>query len=115
MKARAPAVRPPSLRGRLAIAMAAGPVGWALDLGVGFALVPAERAVNDKLALHLLSVLGLLLAAGGAAVALVTWRGLGPAAGRARFWSSAALLSSSFFFLVVVATAVPKGAFRLWE
>jgi hypothetical protein len=94
----------------------AGPIAWAADLGVGYALVKWTCGHQHVFVLRLASVTALIVIAAGAFSA---WRTLdrsdSAAAGessiridRGRFMAMWGLLSCAFFALVVIATAIPR-------
>jgi hypothetical protein len=93
----------------------AGPIAWALDLGVSYALVKWTCGSQHTSVLHLVTVGALVIIAGGAFAA---WRALeqtpagaptdgGHAFERGRFMAIWGLWSCAFFTLVVLATALP--------
>ena len=101
----------------------AGPIAWAADLGISYALVKWTCGHQHTTVLHLITVGALVATAAGAFAA---WRVIGelsrepatdpPPRGvpdersidRARFMAALGLLSSGLFALVIIATAVPK-------
>jgi hypothetical protein len=110
---------------RLSLALAAAPIAWLLQLGIGHALVPAMCRSGNRLPLHALTVLALAIAAAGFAYC---WRhrggeGMGHEErsgrhGGADPWSKTARLSrralawtgvglAVFFALLIVVLDVP--------
>ena len=94
----------------------AGPIAWALDLGVSYALVKWTCSSQRHLLMHLISPACLALVAGGAAV---SWWALRRTAGqpatdagdplaRARFMAMLGLTSSALFALTIAAGAIPR-------
>lgn len=94
----------------------AGPVAWALDLGISYALVKWSCSTGRDLVLHLITPLALALVAGGAVVswfALQRVTGVEPTDGgeprqRAKFMAILGLASSALFALTIVAGAIPR-------
>jgi hypothetical protein len=94
----------------------AGPLAWAFDLGVSYALVKWTCVSHRDGALHLVTVTSLLVVAGGA---LVSWLALQHAGAdvhtdgsdplqRARFMAILGLASSALFALTIGAAAIPN-------
>ena len=94
----------------------AGPVAWALDLTVSYALVKWSCARESSAVLHAITPAALAMVAGGAAL---SWLALqetaadGPDDGgrprqRARFMAILGLTSCALFALTIVAGAIPR-------
>ncbi len=97
-------------------AVLSGPITWALDLGISYALVKWACGNRMQLVLHLISVVAILVIAFGAFVA---WRCRervpeastldgGSSADRSRFMAVLGLALNLLFFVVIVATAIPR-------
>ena len=93
----------------------AGPLAWAGDLGVSYALVKWTCVNERPELLHLVMCLSLVIVAGGA---LVSWLALqctaadmpsdgGEPRQRARFMAILGLTSSALFALAIVVGAIP--------
>jgi len=104
------------------IGVLAGPVAWALDLGVSYAIVQWTCGTQHTIVLHLVTLTTLGLIVGGGVAA---WRAFeisrGAAAdphgelrghvvhvAREHFMAVWGLLSCAFFAVVVVATSIPS-------
>ena len=98
------------------IGILAGPVAWAFDLGVSYALVKWTCESQRDLLIHLISPASLALVAGGA---VVSWQALrhtstdlptdgGDARARARFMAILGLTSNALFAVTIVAGAIPR-------
>jgi hypothetical protein len=93
-----------------------GPVGWALDVGISYAVVPWACEMNHPNLLHLFSALGLALVVAGAFVSYRCLASLpresntdgGHAVDRSRFLAVLGLAMNALFLLVVLANAVPR-------
>lgn len=111
--------QPAPMRGRdvaLWIGILAGPIAWAIDLELSYALVPPAQASGHKLGLHLATLAAAVIAA---ASALIAWRVLGqirresesrrvePSA-RERFMAVSGIGLSLFFLLAILAMGVGK-------
>jgi hypothetical protein len=94
----------------------AGPIAWACDLGVSYALVKWTCASQRDLPLHAITFVALAVVAAGAAV---SWRALrqtsagaptdgGDPRERARFMAILGLTSNALFALAIVAGAIPR-------
>jgi hypothetical protein len=92
------------------------PLAWLLNISAGYALVPRACATGNHLPGHLVHLVCLLLALGGALVAWRLWQAIGsrwpedeggPAA-RSRFMAATGVLTSLLFALVIVAQWVPS-------
>ena len=88
----------------------AGPIAWASDLGISYAIVKWTCGSQHTSVLHAVSAAALLAIAAGAVPA---WRGLSLSTGsastdRIRFMAVLGLLSCALFALVVVATWIPS-------
>lgn len=107
--------RPPGLL-LLWTGMLAGPIAWALDLTISYALVPWTCGSQHTAVLHLLTVGALLVTAGGAAASWTalqrapeqTTREGSRAMDRGRFMAVLGLLTSASFALAMIANAVPR-------
>ena len=94
----------------------AGPLAWAVDLSVSYALVKWTCRVRQEPILHAITLVALVIVIGGAAVswlALQRTAGAGPTDGgqprqRARFMAILGLTSSALFALTIVAGAIPR-------
>jgi hypothetical protein len=94
----------------------AGPVAWALDLGISYALVKWVCATRHQDVLHGITVGAFVLVCGGAALswlALQETMHAGPTDGgrplqRARFMAILGLTSCALFALQIVAGAIPR-------
>jgi len=101
--------------GALWIGVLAGPVAWALDLTVSYAIVQWTCGGGPRFVLHLITVASLAIIGGGAYAA---WRALGsgPAVAddghfpeeRGRFMALLGLVTCALFALVVIAGAIPR-------
>jgi hypothetical protein len=105
----------------------AGPMAWAADLVVGYALVPWTCAHQNQVPLHAVSLAALLVIAAGTWTSWralnitsersVTSSGSGVLDGgalvieRAQFLAALGLASSALFTIVVIATEVPRWMF----
>jgi hypothetical protein len=94
----------------------AGPVAWALDLTVSYAIVQWTCGGGPHVVLHLISVVSLLIVGGGA---LASWRALGLASAEerddgarpdewGRFMALLGLVMCALFAVVVIAGAIPR-------
>ena len=93
----------------------AGPIAWAIDLEVSYALVHWICGTQQVLVLHLVSAMALLITAAGAAI---SWRALQQAThaattdrgerARASFMALLGLASAVLFSLAIVAGAIPS-------
>jgi hypothetical protein len=94
----------------------AGPVAWALDLSVSYALVKWTCASQRHTVLHAITPAALVLVGGGAIVSWCAFRQTaseGSTAGghprqRARFMAVLGLTSCALFALTMVAGAIPR-------
>jgi hypothetical protein len=93
----------------------AGPVAWALDLEISYAIVKWTCAAGTETPFLVITVACLAMVAGGAAV---SWRALRRTRGdvpedggsprqRARFMAILGLASSALFALTIAAAAIP--------
>jgi hypothetical protein len=97
------------------IGILAGPIVWLLSLEANFALVPWACVFQAKLALHIVSIVALILAASAGVLAWRQWKNLGkewPGSGggalpRSRVMAVGGVLMSAMFFLVILAQAMP--------
>jgi hypothetical protein len=105
------------------LAVLAGPLAWAAQLQINYALAATACAMGGKMFLHLVSLGAFLLAAAGALVAWRWWKKLpegsterGDAEGsRARFMALSGMLMGAFFALVIVALEVPNWTLRVCD
>jgi hypothetical protein len=106
----------PAGLGLLWAGMLAGPAAWALDLSASYALVHWTCSSQLRMVLHLISVLALVLTAGGAAA---SWTALQRARSdavedgprpmdRGKFMATLGLLIAALFGLVIVSALVPQ-------
>jgi NAD/NADP transhydrogenase alpha subunit len=94
----------------------AGPVAWALDLSISYALVKWTCANQRQTMLQAMTSLALVCVAGGAALSFIALRstaGDTPTDGgeprqRARFMAILGLASCALFALAIVAGAIPR-------
>ena len=97
------------------IGILAGPIAWAFDLTVSYALVKWVCHTNNYGALQLITIASFLVVAGGAALswtALMRTANAGPTDGgqprqRARFMATLGLASCALFALQILAGAIP--------
>jgi hypothetical protein len=98
------------------IGILAGPIAWASDLLVRYALVHWSCGTQETTVLKLISAVSLLLVVCGG---IVAWRAFrqtpswaqtdgGRPVDRGRFMAMLGILSSSLFAVVVVAGAMPQ-------
>lgn len=90
--------------------LVAGPLAWALDQQVSYALVPWSCNTDHHGLIHLVGVATLLLAGGGAVVAAHAWRrarGVGTD-GQTQFVALLGLLLCLLFGLVVLVDELAK-------
>jgi hypothetical protein len=98
------------------IGILAGPVAWAFDLTVSYALVKWTCLSQREALLHAMTIVALVIIGGGAALsffALQTTAGDQPEDGgrprqRARFMAILGLTSCALFALTVIAGAIPR-------
>lgn len=94
----------------------AGPLAWALDLGLSYALVQWTCTSGRESVLHLITLAAFVITASGG---VMSWLALSRTAGteptdgggaphRARFMALFGLASSALFALTIVAGAVPR-------
>jgi hypothetical protein len=93
----------------------AGPVAWAFDLTVSYALVKWTCISQREGVLHLMSTAALVVVAGGAIVSFTALRRTrltatdgGDPLQRARFMAILGLTSCALFALMIVAGAIPR-------
>ena len=88
----------------------AGPLAWASNLGISYAIVKWTCGSRHTIAFHAITIGALIVIGAGAVPA---WSGLdraraaGVSGERIRFMARWGLLSCAFFALVVVATSIP--------
>lgn len=93
-----------------------GPIIWLVSFEANFALAPWACEFNNKLALFLVTIAGLILVAASGLLAWREWNATGKvwpgeeggALGRERVMAGAGLLMSAMFFLVIVAQGIPN-------
>ena len=97
---------------RLWAGLLAGPVAWLVQFEAVYAVTPLVCAGGDLLPLHLIMLVGLIVALGGCALSWSDWRTAGRGwpsdadegkFARARFMSVLGLLTGSLFSLLIVA------------
>jgi hypothetical protein len=94
----------------------AGPVAWALDLSISYAMVKWTCSSQREGLLHAITPAALIVVAGGAAVSFMALQhtsGTAPTDGgdpreRARFMAVLGLTSSALFALTILAGAIPR-------
>jgi hypothetical protein len=93
----------------------AGPVAWASDLCVSYALVKWSCASHRGALLHMITVAALAVVAGGAVVSFLALQRTprtptdgGDPLQRARFMAVLGLTSCALFAMTIVATAIPR-------
>ena len=94
----------------------AGPVVWLLSFEANFALAPWACEFQNKLALFIVTLLGLILVASAGLLAWREWSQLGRelpgdhegAISRTRVMAIGGVLMSIMFFLVILAQAIPE-------
>ena len=93
------------------VAVMAPPLAWALGLVAKYALVPFVCGSGDTIWMHVVSVITLVIAAGGAVMGWRLYEGAGgewpddremPLA-RSRFMAAIALMSGGLFSLAIIA------------
>ena len=105
------------------LAVLAGPLAWAAQLQINYALAPTACALGGKTFLHLVSLGMFLVAAAGAFLAWLWWKKLpegstemGDAEGsRARFMALSGMVLGVFFALVIVAAEIPNWTLRVCD
>jgi len=96
--------------------ISAGPVAWALDLGLSYALDQHACSTGHHYVLHVITVVCALIALSGLLAAMSGWRKIpedsdlhhGRRRDRAYFQALLGTILSIAFFVVVIAGAVPK-------
>jgi hypothetical protein len=94
----------------------AGPIAWALDLTISYAIVTWTCSSRRETVLHAITPAALLIVAGGALVLFASLRqtaGATPTDGgdprqRARFMAILGLTSNALFALTIMAGAIPR-------
>jgi hypothetical protein len=92
----------------------AGPVAWAFDLETSYALVHWTCATQQPHLLHVITLLSLLVTAGGVAISWMSWQQARTASadrdeiGRARFMAVLGLSAGALFTLAILASAIPR-------
>src|SRR3954467_6917790 len=92
------------------------PTAFLLNLEVAYALVPTACSSQNRLLVHLVHLVCILIAATGGVVALRSGRSCGQAwpggeggrVGRSRFMAGVGLLLSWFIVLVILAQWIPS-------
>ena len=95
----------------------AGPLAWAADLGISYALVKWTCLSGRQEVLPLVTLAALALVAGGAWTSWIALRRTvsdvpedgGEPRQRARFMAILGLVSSALFALTILAAAIPQG------
>ncbi|HEX6898403.1 MAG TPA: hypothetical protein VF789_01765 [Thermoanaerobaculia bacterium] len=118
--------RPPRVERRdvlLWLGVLAGPLAWAAQLQINYALAPTACALGGKTFLHLVSLVAFLVAVAGAFVGWL-WRRKLPEgstefgdaeASRARFMALSGMILGLFFALVIVALEIPNWTLRVCD
>jgi len=96
--------------------IAAGPIAWALDLGISYALVKWTCGSQRNSVLHLVTAMALAITVVGAAVAWLSLQQTvtdipsdgGHPRQRAHFMALLGLASSALFAVTIVAGAIPR-------
>ena len=93
----------------------AGPLIWALQMQVGYVLVQGACASGSNLTLHVVTVVALILVAGGAFISWRNWRQAGqqqpsgkdggPRA-RSNFMAVLGLSMNAMFFIAILAQGI---------
>ena len=94
----------------------AGPVAWALDLSISYALVKWTCASQRQAVLHATTSAALVVVAGGAVLSFIPLQRTaedtptdgGDPRQRARFMAILGLAASALFALAIVAGAIPR-------
>ncbi|MBV8550543.1 MAG: hypothetical protein JOY54_04530 [Acidobacteriaceae bacterium] len=97
------------------IALLGGPIVWLISFETNFALAPWACIFQTKLALHVISIVALVLAAVSGLLAWQEWKGLsgekedrpGGSLPRSRSMALGGVLMSAMFFLVILAQSIP--------
>lgn len=92
------------------------PTAFLLNLEVAYALVPTACSSQNRLLVHLVHLVCLLIAATGGFIALRSWRvggetwpgEQGGRVGRSRFMAGLGLMLSGFILLVLLAQWIPS-------
>jgi hypothetical protein len=96
----------------------AGPMAWALDLSISYAIVKWTCSSQHTVVLHAITIVAMLLTAAGAWASTIALR-RGPAdavddaarpADRAKFMALLGLTSCALFALAIIASVVPRVA-----
>jgi len=94
----------------------AGPIAWAIELTVSYAIVKRVCASRNDVVLHLITILSLAIVAGGGLLSGNAYQrtaqdrptdGSSPRQ-RARFMAILGLALSGFFLVVIIASALPN-------
>lgn len=96
--------------------MLAGPIAWLLQLQTNYILAQLVCSRTSHVMLHVITVVALLLAAGGGLIAWRSWQQAGRewpgesegVVPRSRFMAVVGLLTSVMFFLVILAQGIPS-------
>ncbi len=102
------------------ISILAGPFVWLISFQANFALVPWACIWQGKLALYLVSVVGLIACGASSFAAWREWRELGRqmefegpgALPRSRMMALSGIVLSIGFFMVILAQAIPEVILR---
>ncbi|HEX9942409.1 MAG TPA: hypothetical protein VGG03_10360 [Thermoanaerobaculia bacterium] len=111
--------REPEIRRRdtlLWLPVLAGPFAWALHEQASYMLTPTACDVGHKLILHLVTLVALLIALAGAALAWSRWKAApegstetgDPEETRVRFMALAGLGLCATFALIILAAEIPN-------
>jgi len=96
--------------------ISAGPIAWAIELSVSYAIVKRVCASRNDVVLHLITVASLAIVSAGG---VLSWNAYqrtsqdrptdgGSPRQRARFMAILGLASAGFFTLVIIASALPN-------
>ena len=105
------------------LAVLAGPLAWAAQLQINYALAPTACALGGKTFLHLVSLVTFLIAVAGAFLAWIRWKKLPEGSAehgdakesRARFMALSGMTMAVFFALVIVASEIPNWTLRVCD
>lgn len=93
-----------------------GPIAWLVSFEINFALAPWACVSQQKAALYVVSLVALIISAGGGILAWREWKQLGsewPGQGggaipRSRIMALSGMVLSAMFCLVIIAQAIPE-------
>lgn len=97
------------------VGLLTGPIVWLVQFQIIYTMVPWECAHDrQKILMHVVMVVALLLVAGGAFIAWRNWQRAGvkwpngdnPVISRSRFMAVIGLLTSAMFFFVILVQGV---------